>query len=126
MQTALGFVVVTLAVWRVTHLLVEENGPGHVFARLRAAAGTSGFWASLLGCFYCLSLWVALPLSWGLSDDWGQRIIVWLALSGASCLIERVLPKPVPPALFYEGDKEESHHELLRRSAPGDRPPGGA
>ena len=125
-MTLFGFVLATLAVWRVTHLLVEEDGPGRVFARLRAAVTPDGFWASLLGCFYCLSLWVALPFAWGLSDDWGQRIIVWLALSGAACLLERLGHKPAPPALFYEGNKEESHHELLRRSAPGDRPPGGA
>ena len=57
------FIVFALAVWRVTHLLAAEDGPGGVLSRLRAAAG-GGFWESLLGCFYCLSLWVALPFAW--------------------------------------------------------------
>ena len=30
------FVLVSLAVWRVTHLLAEEDGPGDVVVRLRA------------------------------------------------------------------------------------------
>ena len=115
-MTPLGFVVVTLAVWRVTHLFSEEDGPGRLFARLRAASAPHGFWASLLGCFYCFSLWVALPFAWAASDDsWGWRIINWLGVSGAACLLQRLSHRPVPPALFYEGDKEESH-ELLRRT----------
>lgn len=56
-----GFVVVALAVWRVTHLLAREDAPGQVLARLRARL--SGRWAGLMDCFHCLSLWVAAPLA---------------------------------------------------------------
>jgi hypothetical protein len=120
--SVLGFVLFALAVWRVTHLLAEEDGPGRIFARLRAAAG-DGIWGSLLGCFYCLSLWVALPFAFGLSAQWSERLIVWLALSGAACLLERVGQQAVPPALYWEGEKEESH-AVLRRSAPRNDSPG--
>ena len=116
-MTPLGFVVGALAVWRLTHLFTEEDGPGRLFARLRAALAPGGFWSSLLSCFYCFSLWVALPFAWAASDErWARRIVGWLAMSGAACLLQCVSSKPVPPALFYEGEKEESH-ELLRRSA---------
>lgn len=119
-MTPLGFVVVTLAVWRVTHLFTEEDGPGRAFARLREALARSEFWSSLLGCFYCFSLWVALPFAWFASDEpWSKRIISWLAVSGAACLLERVSSRPAPPAVFYEGEQEKNH-ELLRRSANRD------
>jgi len=120
----LGFVLCTLAVWRVTYLLAEEDGPGRIFARLRAAAG-DGFWRSLVGCFYCLSLWVALPFAFVLSTQWGERLIVWLALSGAACLLERIGQQAVAPAVYWEGEKEESDG-LLRRPAPRNDSPGGS
>jgi hypothetical protein len=47
------FLLATLATWRVTHLLVEEDGPADVVVRLRRRAGSS--WAGdLLDCFYYL------------------------------------------------------------------------
>jgi hypothetical protein len=120
----LGFVLFALAVWRVTHLLAEEDGPGRIFARLRTAWG-DGFWKSLFGCFYCLSLWVALPFAFGLSTQWGERLIVWLALSGAASLLERVGQQAVAPAVYWEGEKEETD-ALLRRPAPRNDPPPGS
>lgn len=49
-----------LAVWRLTHLLYGEDGPWNLLARLRYFVG-QGFWGNLMDCFYCLSLWIALP-----------------------------------------------------------------
>ena len=42
--------IVTLAIWRLTHLFWGEDGPGDLFVRLRRLAG-KGFWGSLLDCF---------------------------------------------------------------------------
>lgn len=115
-----GLVAAALAVWRLTHLLVAEDGPGWIVARLRAALG-SGFWGSAFGCFHCMSLWVALPCALALGASWGEKLALWLALSGAACLLERLgqsgdMP---PPAAFFEGDPKEEGHELLRRRAAG-------
>ena len=115
----LEFILVALAVWRVTHLLAVEDGPRHLLARLRTGP-RGGFWAAVLSCFYCSRSWVAAPFAFALTvDNWSQRFIAWLALSGSACLLERLGQRAVPPAVFYEGDKEDSH-ELLRRSARGD------
>ncbi|MBC8076903.1 MAG: DUF1360 domain-containing protein [Chloroflexales bacterium] len=91
-----------LAVWRLTHLLGAEDGPWHVLARVRRAAG-SGFWGQLLDCFYCLSLWVALPVALLLATGWREGIALWLGLSGGAILIERAT---TPPATFIEDPKE--------------------
>jgi hypothetical protein len=85
---ALEWGLATLAVWRVTHLLWAEDGPGDLFARLRHLAG-SGHIGRLLDCFYCLSLWIALPFAAWLAAGWIGGIIGWLALSGGACLLER-------------------------------------
>ncbi len=78
-----------LCVWRVTHLLQAEDGPGDILVRLRRAAG-QGFWGNLLDCFYCLSLWVSLPFAALLGQTWLERALLWLALSGAAILLERI------------------------------------
>src|SRR5690348_4624372 len=96
-----------LSVWRVTHLLYGEDGPWDVFIRLRKRAG-AGFWGGLLDCFYCLSLWVAAPFAWLLGVTWGERLLLWLALSAGAILLERVTSREraAPPAPYVEDGEE--------------------
>lgn len=88
------FVLGVLAVWRVTHLLHVEHGPWGVFAKGRAAAGRLGL-GELVQCFFCLSLWTAVPMAMWLVPGWGARVVTWLALSAGAILIEtRALGEP--------------------------------
>lgn len=80
-----------LATWRVTHLIVAEDGPWDVVARLRRLAGASVF-GQLMDCFYCASLWVAIPIAVWIAEPWPARVVMWLALSGGAALLERVVP----------------------------------
>lgn len=105
----LRFVLAVLAVWRITHLLAREDGPWDRVARLRERAG-DGFWGGLLDCFYCLSLWVALPFSPLLASDWPGRGLYWLALSGAAVLLERSRSGAVEPLII----ETRTDDELLR------------
>ncbi len=82
----LGFVLCILAVWRLTHLLSQEDGPFDLVVSFRKLFG-QGFFGSLLDCFYCLSLWISFPFAWWLSQGWEEGIITWLALSGGACLL---------------------------------------
>ena len=96
-----------LAVWRVTHLLNAEDGPWDLLVRMRRLAG-QGFFGRLLDCFYCLSLWVAIPFAWLLATDWKELLFLWLAFSGGAILLERLTrPKWPEPALEYNEDAEE-------------------
>jgi hypothetical protein len=99
------FVLATLATWRVTHLLAEEDGPADVVVRLRRRAGSS--WAGeLLDCFYCLSVWVAVPFGVGLG---GRRRVdpLWcLAVSGAACLLEQGTQRAKEPHEQYVAAQE--------------------
>lgn len=69
-----------LAVWRVTHLLHAEDGPWDIVVHLRRLAGTS-FWGQLLDCFYCLSVWIAVPIAILLGHSFVHGFMLWLALS---------------------------------------------
>ena len=74
-------VALGLAAWRLASMLVDEAGPGGVFARLRHKAGlrsvpvqTADGWqvgqaaanpiAELFACVWCMSVWMAAALSW--------------------------------------------------------------
>jgi len=113
-----------LAVWRITHLVSAEDGPGDVLVRLRRTAG-KGFWGRLLDCFDCASLWVAAPFALLLAEGWRDRLLSWLAFSAGAILLERATDRrpAVPPALYFED--EEDDHELLRQAegtVSGDQP----
>ncbi len=86
-------VLASLATWRLAHLVAEEDGPANVIARARARAGTSQL-GELMDCFYCLSLWAALPFALAAAPRRRDVPLTWLALSGAACLLERTTSIP--------------------------------
>jgi hypothetical protein len=86
------FVISTLAVWRLSYLFSQEDGPFDVVIKLRKLIG-HGFFGSLLDCFNCLSLWISIPFAVWICDDWAEGIITWLALSGAACILFNISEK---------------------------------
>jgi hypothetical protein len=101
------FVLAALATWRVTHLLAEEDGPADVVVRLRRRAGSS--WAGdLLDCFYCLSVWVAVPFAVGLAGRRRVDPVACLAVSGAACLLEQATRQARVPHDHTHSDQEVS------------------
>ncbi len=86
------FITAALAVWRLTHLLGKEDGPFNIIFLIRQKAGT-GFFGNLLDCFYCLSIWIALPFGVWLGTTWQVKLLLWLSLSGAACLMEQATTK---------------------------------
>jgi hypothetical protein len=113
------FMLGILAVWRFTHLMQAENGPWNLLDRLRGLSA-AGFWGSLFGCFYCLSLWVAVPFALLFSESWRERLLLWPALSAGAILLERLSSAlaAAPPAAYVE--EEEKRDVLLRKD--GDKP----
>jgi hypothetical protein len=78
-----------LSVWRITHLLYGEDGPAGVFVHLRRIGGP------LLDCFYCLSVWIALPFALWLGGTWQERLLLVPALSAGAIVLERLTAKSV-------------------------------
>jgi hypothetical protein len=101
------FTLSVLCVWRISHLLQAEDGPGDLLVRLRRMAG-SGFVGKLLDCFYCLSLWVAAPLAYFVPETRLERLLWWPALSAGAILLERVTaPRSGGAPAFYFEDRFE-------------------
>jgi len=101
-------VIGILVAWRVTHLLAVESGPADVIGKARRLAGT-GLLGELVSCFYCLSVWIAVPLAYLLADNWKHRLLLWPALSAGAILLERVTSagQPSEPVILQEA--EDSH-----------------
>lgn len=94
------FLIAALAVWRLSHLLASEDGPWDVIVRIRRKLGTT-VGGKLMDCFYCLSIWISIPFTVFVVSGMLDRIVVWLALSGAASLLNKFTEKPVvfePPA----------------------------
>ncbi|MGA2422371.1 MAG: DUF1360 domain-containing protein [Terriglobales bacterium] len=100
-------VLAVLATWRLTHLLASEDGPGDLIAALRQWLG-NGFFGKLMDCFFCMSLWIAAPVACLLMNKWSEWPLLWLALSGAACLLERPGDHPQAP--------QQSHPERPERN----------
>lgn len=112
-----------LATWRLTQLLVRDDGPWDLVFKLRVAAGDGAF-GRMLDCFHCCSLCCAAAVALAIARGPLEWVLMWWALSGAACLIDRLGQAPlVLKPLPDEGAKDE----LLRSEAGGlDGQPGQA
>jgi hypothetical protein len=100
-MTVIAFIAGILATWRVTHLVVEEDGPLDVFRRLRTLLGRLG------SCFLCASVWLAVPVALLLVHGWRDVLIAIAAFSGGAILLQRLAPE-VRPAEWIEEKEEPS------------------
>ena len=93
-MTPFVFIVVSLAVWRLSYAIVRENGPLSVFARLRARLARSqkrsGGLFDLISCVYCVSFWIGLVGALWVSNGILEWLAYGLAFSAVAVLIEMV------------------------------------
>lgn len=115
-MTLSWFVIALLGVWRVTHLLVAEDGPWDLLAKLRMAV-RRGISMKLLNCFYCLSWWVSVPFALILGTTWLEQGLLWPALSGGSILMELVAARLMqpPPATYFEASPMPDTQDVVLR-----------
>jgi len=100
MPDCIDLIVMVLATWRLSHLLVNEDGPWDIFLRLRKLVGIKydedgdiesrpeKKMAKLFDCLPCMSVWLAglVYLIW-----YFEPIPIWIfAASGGAMLIERL------------------------------------
>ena len=92
-----------LAGWRLAFLLSREDGPWQVFARLRDRTG-KGMLGRLLSCVKCLGMWTAIPLAFFVGGNWTELVVIWLALSAVTALIDETIR---PPFEWHEAQDDE-------------------
>lgn len=98
----MAYLILALATWRITSLLVNEYGPFNLLERLRYRLGVrydeslqrigTNVVAEAFTCMWCLSVWVGMVLSIAL---YAMPVLsVWLflpfALSAGAIVIERL------------------------------------
>jgi hypothetical protein len=88
------FVLCALAIWRLTHMIVAEDGPWDVIVKVRARLGDSQP-GRAMDCFYCLSLWIAIPVTFVVASPCWGWFIFWLALSAAASLLEQATNRDI-------------------------------
>jgi len=86
------FLIAALATWRLAFLVARERGPWNLLGLLRTRIG--GIAGELLKCVKCVGLWVALPLAFFVRGDWWELVVIWLALSGITALIDELTRPP--------------------------------
>lgn len=96
-MTPTALIIGGLAVWRLSHALVKENGPLMVFARLRARFARnqkrSGGLFDMFSCVYCISMWISLLAALWLAGDAFHWVGYALAFSGEAMLLELLFNK---------------------------------
>jgi hypothetical protein len=83
------FLIASLAVYRICHLIFWEDGPWDVIVKIRKKAG-DGLFGKLMECPFCLSIWISFPIAFVFSKSIGEFLLNWLALSGAAMVIEKI------------------------------------
>lgn len=80
-------IVAAFATWRITSLVLREDGPFDALVHLRTALGRVAGLRALTTCLWCLSLWTGiLCAALALSDGWW--LLLPFALSGAAIWLE--------------------------------------
>lgn len=88
--------IIALAVWRISVLLMDDDGPFLILSRLRTRLGVydlqkRGGFADLFNCMYCMSFWVAISVVLVLylqGDLLPYAPLRALAYSGASVILD--------------------------------------
>ena len=135
-MTPLAFIVASLAIWRLSHGMVNENGPLMVFARLRAFLGRtqkrSGGLFDMISCVRCTSFWIGLVGALFVSHS----ILTWIgyafAFSGVAALLDvlfkklNTLPIVTPPTtdnqvFVSRGAAPEERYDVIGHPSSADR-----
>lgn len=84
----LTFALSALAVYRLSRMISDEEGPFEAFTKLRGLAPTTNWIGRGLECIMCVSVWVALPAALYIDPTWTLPL-TWLALSGVTVVIRK-------------------------------------
>lgn len=84
-MTIFEFFLFSLACWRITYMLTNEQGPNSVFDRIRQA-WVNYSWSPLF-CFWCTSIWVAFFMAFATPSFF----LYWFAISAGAIIIYTIM-----------------------------------
>ena len=82
--------LVGLFTYRVTHLLMYDDGPGNVILQWRVSLNPAGQAGKWIKCPYCVSVWVALlgTILYFLPARLSDLILLWWGSAGLFEVLE--------------------------------------
>ena len=90
---AITLIIGGLVTWRVSYMLVKEDGPLFMLARMRAYLAKNqqkrGGLFDLISCVYCTSVWIGSVTALWVAESVLELIWYTLAFSAISVVIER-------------------------------------
>lgn len=97
-------IIVGLTVWRISSLLVREDGPYDVLAKVRHTAGVrydeysraigQNVIAKALTCVWCISIWVAGGAALFISDNVVNFLVNTLSMSAIAIIVNSFVDNP--------------------------------
>lgn len=89
------FFLLSVATWRLTYFILNEDGPWGIAMRLRVLVGAEQVgeisrFAFMFTCLYCMSFWVAAGLWLLFIHDWHYGLLKILAASAVAVLFDKV------------------------------------
>lgn len=95
-----SLIIYGLAIWRVSSLFVNEQGPYNIFHNIRNWIGVTydgreivKFWPQLFSCVWCMSIWMSII--WMVARHFFPLYVYWgsipLALSAVAILVEKMV-----------------------------------
>lgn len=81
-----SFALASLAVYRISRMITDEEGPFRAFTWLRGLARPDTWIGRGLECIMCVSFWIALPIALYIGGDW---LLTWPALSAITVVIRK-------------------------------------
>jgi len=98
--TLLEFLVISLAVWRISSLIANEDGPFDILERFRGAIGIvydefnnrsgNNTFAKGVMCIWCNSMWFSFIASIFISSSLVDCLVMTLAISAMVIAIDKI------------------------------------
>lgn len=91
------FILLTLAVYRVSQLLVYDDGPFDLVFKFRDWAGVydrnetgeaQSHFGKFFSCIYCVGFWLAFFATFVISVSTSSFVLWWLAIAGGQAFLE--------------------------------------
>lgn len=119
-MTPFAFIVASLAIWRLSHGIVKEDGPLMMWARLRARLARtqrhSGGLFDMVSCVRCISFWISLVGALIVSNSFLGLFAYAFALSASASLIDKLYSLN-----FVTTPTRDDQVLISRRSTPKQR-----
>lgn len=98
----MDFIIFSLAVYRVSILIVSEDGPLDIVLLFRKFFRKIPKLGVLVDCEYCVSMWASMAIFLYLEPK--EAILWWLGGSGAACLVFYIKETFSPLNVEFEDD----------------------